>query len=78
MNDDDAMVHLELREANARLRVRAAALDLKDALVTAAGCAAHDHPWSLPAVGFCAGFLSTLLVPARHPFSEDDGHDCRR
>jgi len=78
MNDDEAMAHLDVCEANARLRVRAAARDVKEAFVRAAACAAEDHPWAVPAVGFCAGFLATLLVPERHPFAEENGHDCRR
>jgi hypothetical protein len=67
------MTKLDAREAVARARVRAAARDLKDSLLAAAGTAAQDHPWSYPAVGFCSGFLATFLVPERrHP--EGNGH----
>jgi hypothetical protein len=70
----DAMTKLDARELVARARVRAAARDLKHSLLSVAGVAAQEHPWSLPAVGFCTGFLATFLVPERRHHPEENGH----
>jgi hypothetical protein len=74
MPDDDAMTKLEIREVVARARVRAAARDLKESLVVAVAATAEERPWSIPVVGFCAGFLSTFFIPERRHDAGSNGH----
>lgn len=53
------------RKARARDGIRRAAGGLRDTIVGAARCERLDHPWVLPAAGFCAGFLIPFLFPDR-------------
>lgn len=67
---DDAEACLKEREALAWARLQSAALGLKDALIVAGNRAVGEHPWTLPSVGFCAGFLLPFLLCDRRPASD--------
>jgi hypothetical protein len=61
----ERMQKLRDREEGAKDRLSESARSLADMVSQEAKRLQEEHPWALPAIGFCAGLLVPFLVPAR-------------